>query len=33
MRFGYLRLDQTNVTPAITTMMDTMISVPTMTAV
>jgi hypothetical protein len=33
MRFGYLRFDKTNVTPAISTMRDRMIMVPTMTAV
>src|ERR1700722_1549797 len=33
MRFGYLRFDKTNVTPAISTIMDRMIMVPTMAAV
>jgi hypothetical protein len=33
MLFGYLRFDQTNVTPAISTMMDRMITVPTTAAV
>jgi hypothetical protein len=33
MLFGYLRFDKTNVTPAISTMMDMMITVPTMAAV
>jgi hypothetical protein len=32
MLFGYLRFDQTNVTPAISTMMDRMITVPTTAA-
>jgi hypothetical protein len=33
MRFGYLRSDKTNATPAISTIMDRMIVVPTMAAV
>jgi hypothetical protein len=33
MRLGYLRFDKTNVTPAMSTIMDRMITVPTMAAV
>ena len=33
MLFGYLSFDKTNVTPAISTMRDTMITLPTTTAV
>jgi hypothetical protein len=33
MLFGYLRFDQTNVIPTISTMMDRMITLPTTTAV
>jgi len=33
MLFGYLRRDQMNVTPAISTIIDRMITVPMMTAV
>jgi hypothetical protein len=33
MPLGYPRFDKTNVTPAISTIMDTMIMVPTMAAV
>jgi hypothetical protein len=33
MLFGYLRFDQTNVTTAISTMMDRMITLPTTAAV
>jgi hypothetical protein len=33
MLFGYFRLDQTNATPAVSTMMDRMITVPTTAAV